>query len=109
MPQQVEDKEREQYMEVLVNTSSWTTCSKGEWRTIAWKKAHVGGIQPEPQDPLHTFPQQLKVHDKEMKNVSQATYLGDVISETGTIDETIIQRGQKATGIISQISSKWES
>ena len=40
-----------------------------------------------------------------MKNVSQATYLGDVISETGTIDETIIQRGQKATGIISQISS----
>ena len=40
-----------------------------------------------------------------MKNVSQATYLGDVISETWTIDETIIQRGQKATGIISQISS----
>ena len=47
-------------------------------------------------------PQQLKVHDNEMKNVSQATYLGDVISETGTIDETIIQRGQKSTGIISK-------
>ena len=49
--------------------------------------------------------QQLKVHDKYMKNVSQATYLGDVISENGTIDETIAQRGQKATGIISQIAS----
>ena len=47
----------------------------------------------------------LKVHDDDMKNVSQATYLGDVISEKGSIDETIVQRGQKATGIITQISS----
>ena len=47
----------------------------------------------------------LKVHDNEMKAVSQATYLGDVISETGKIDETVIQRSQKATGIICQISS----
>ena len=49
--------------------------------------------------------QVLKVHDLNMKTVSQATYLGDVLSETGTIDETVAQRGQKATGIISQISS----
>ena len=40
-----------------------------------------------------------------MKTVSQATYLGGVLSETGTIDETVMQRGKKATGIISQISS----
>ena len=39
-----------------------------------------------------------------MKNASQVTYLGDVISETGQIDETITQRGQKAEGIITQIS-----
>ena len=49
--------------------------------------------------------QLLKVHDKEMKNVNQATYLGDVLSDKGTIDETIILRTQKAIGIISQISS----
>jgi hypothetical protein len=42
-----------------------------------------------------------------MQTVSQATYLGDVLSESGTIDETIlhVQRGHKAIGIISQISS----
>ena len=40
-----------------------------------------------------------------MKNVNQATYLGDVLSDKGTIDETIILRNQKAIGIISQISS----
>ena len=47
----------------------------------------------------------LKVHEVNMKNASEATYLGDVISESGTIDATILQRTQKATGIISQISS----
>ena len=49
--------------------------------------------------------QVLKVHEKNMKNVSQASYLGDILSEKGTIDETIKERNQKATGIISQISS----
>ena len=49
--------------------------------------------------------QVIKVHDSDMKHVTQATYLGDVISEKGTIDETISQRSQKAIGIISQISS----
>ena len=36
-------------------------------------------------------PQILKVHGNDMKAASQVTYLGDVISESGTIDETIIQ------------------
>ena len=53
--------------------------------------------------------QVLKVHDSTMKTVTQATYLGDVISEKGTIDETIEQRSQKAYGIISQISSMLSS
>ena len=45
----------------------------------------------------------LKVHDSDMKTVSQATYLRDVISDKGTIDETVAQRCQKAVGIITQI------
>jgi hypothetical protein len=40
-----------------------------------------------------------------MKSASQATYLGDVISENGKVDETVLQRTQKATGIANQISS----
>ena len=40
-----------------------------------------------------------------MKSASQATYLGDVISENGKNDETVLQRTHKATGIINQISS----
>ena len=47
----------------------------------------------------------LKVHERDMKTVSQATYLGDIISDKGTIDETVAQRCQKAIGIITQISS----
>ena len=50
-------------------------------------------------------PQVLKVHADDMKNVKHASYLGDIISEQGTIDETVKQRSQKAVGIISQISS----
>ena len=52
-----------------------------------------------------TCSQVLRVHDNEMKTVSQATYLGDVLCEKGTIDETINKRSQKALGIISQINS----
>ena len=40
-----------------------------------------------------------------MKSVAQITHLGDVISETGSIDETIAQRSQKALGITTQISA----
>jgi hypothetical protein len=34
-------------------------------------------------------PQSLKVHQSNMKNAALATYLGDVLSESGSIDETI--------------------
>ena len=44
-------------------------------------------------------PAVLKVHDSNMKTVSQATYLGGVLSETGTIDETVMQRGKKQQGL----------
>ena len=47
----------------------------------------------------------LKSAWKKRENVSQASYLEDILSEKGTIDETIKERNQKATGIISQISS----
>ena len=50
-------------------------------------------------------PQVLKVHENDMKNASQVTYLGDVICENGTLDATIEQRGQRSEGIITQISS----
>ena len=40
-----------------------------------------------------------------MKLAKQATYLGDVICETGTLDGTIKERCQRAVGIITQISS----
>ena len=53
--------------------------------------------------------QVLKVHQLDMKNTTKLTYLGFVISEAGTIDETIIQRCQKALGITTQISSMLSS
>ena len=49
--------------------------------------------------------QVLKVHEHPMKHVTQASYLGDILSEKGTIDETILERNLKSIGIISQISS----
>ena len=42
------------------------------------------------------FTQVLKVHELNMKTVSQSTYLGDDISEKGTVNETIEQRSKKA-------------
>ena len=51
----------------------------------------------------------LKVHEATMKDASQVTYLGDVISDSGTIDATIAQRGQKAEGITTQIVSMLSS
>ena len=47
----------------------------------------------------------LKVHEANMKDASTVTYLGDVVSDAGTIDATIDQRGQKAEGITTQIAS----
>ena len=51
----------------------------------------------------------LKVHEHSMKNVTQASYLGDILSENGAVDETILERNLKAIGIISQISSMLSS
>ena len=51
----------------------------------------------------------LKVHDDEMKTVSEATYLGDVLSDKGTLDATINHRNQKAVGISTQICSMLSS
>ena len=68
----------------------------------AWDISHGHGHGHQKSE---NCPQLLKVHDKEMKSVNHATYLGDVLSNNGTIDETISQRYNKAVGIITQISS----
>ena len=47
----------------------------------------------------------LKAHEQEIKQVKTATYLGDVVSEDGSIDATIDNRKIRSIGIISQISS----
>ena len=47
----------------------------------------------------------LKVYDKEMSKTDQIVYLGDKVTEKGTIEETIKLRKIKSVGIISQISS----
>ena len=47
-------------------------------------------------------PQVLKVHEKDMKNASEATYLGDVISENGTIDATVLQRTHKQLAVLTK-------
>ena len=44
----------------------------------------------------------MSVSDNEMESATHATYLEDVISETGKFDETVLQ---KATDITSQITS----
>ena len=46
--------------------------------------------------------QLLKVHEATMKDASQVTYLGDAISDSGTIYATIAQWGQKAESITHQ-------
>ena len=47
----------------------------------------------------------LKTHEDTIKNVKSATYLGDILNEDGTIDETIKSRKDKSIGRISQIVS----
>ena len=47
----------------------------------------------------------LKVHEFEMERATSAVYLGDVINESGNINETVRLREVKAIGIISQITS----
>ena len=54
----------------------------------------------------------MRLHDEKtfrsrpaLTVTSTFTYLGDVVSDAGTIDATIDQRGQKAEGITTQIAS----
>ena len=47
----------------------------------------------------------LKSHEKDIKSVKSATYLGDILNEEGTIDETVKSRKDKSIGRISQIVS----
>ena len=47
----------------------------------------------------------LKVHKEKMKEVQEAMYLGQVISNTGSMNPTIQSRKLKGIGIISQIMS----
>ena len=46
----------------------------------------------------------LKVHDSTMKKVTSAVYLGDVVSESSSINATVKAREAKSIGIINQIS-----
>ena len=46
----------------------------------------------------------LKVHDSVMKKSSSAVYVGDVLSETASINETVRARETKSIGLINQIS-----
>ena len=47
----------------------------------------------------------LKVHNSEMKNVTKIKYLGDILNQSGNINDTINDRYSKGMGIITQISS----
>ena len=47
----------------------------------------------------------LKVHDKIMSEVEKETYLGDVLSNNGKIDNNIQERQNKGNGYVNQILS----
>ena len=47
----------------------------------------------------------LKVHEEQMKNSQQEKYLGDIISEKGTVQATIESRISKAWSYVSEISA----
>ena len=47
----------------------------------------------------------LKVQDQIMSSVEKETYLGDVLSANGKIDENILARQNKGTGYVNQIMS----
>ena len=65
-------------------------------------KIHIGRKNPAKRSGCNI---DLKVHDKEMKPATEAKYLGDILNEDGTINETVEDRRQKLIGIVSQISS----
>ena len=46
----------------------------------------------------------LKVHDKNMKTVKSQKYLGDIISSSGTIRESVEERRSKGWGKVAEIA-----
>ena len=47
----------------------------------------------------------LKAHDGDIKEVKSASYLGDILNEEGSIDDTIKSRGDKSIGKTNQVLS----
>ena len=47
----------------------------------------------------------IKAHDVDIKEVESASYLGDILNASGTIDDTIKDRGDKSIGKTNQVLS----
>ena len=47
----------------------------------------------------------LKVHEEKMKKSEKCSYLGDIISFDGSLDNTIEARRQKGVGLVTQITA----
>ena len=52
-----------------------------------------------------TCSHKLKAHDENIKDVKSALYLGDILNQEGTMDDTIADRKNKIIGKISQIAT----
>ena len=50
-------------------------------------------------------PFKLKVHSNELKSTKKASYLGDILNEQGSFDDSTMNRRNKAIGITNQIMS----
>ena len=48
---------------------------------------------------------QIKAHNDTIKEATSAVYLGDIINEEGSLDDTVKARGDKSIGKISQVMS----
>ena len=49
----------------------------------------------------------IKAHNDSIKEATSAVYLGDIINEEGSLDDTIKARGDKSIGKISQVYIVW--
>ena len=64
-------------------------------------KLHIG----KKDSKLINCTHQIKAHEQNIKCVKSAKYLGDILNQRGTIDDTITDRKNKSIGKISQIST----
>ena len=83
--------------------------AKIEMKNLRFGVDHVKKEAPKCQH-LHVgktsgYCPELKVHNVSMKKVSEAKYLGDIVSANGSIMKNIEMRANKGLGIISQIMS----